>query len=257
MASPTRFPAGVSTQAIGSTLGQFPLPDPTDVSLDFEDFFQYVAADFTVTNTTSHQTIGLVVGNGGIISTVGGGSSVTSDIGAIQNNPLNFNIATNTITATAPPTQVAWFYTAFKATTAANDQLLVGIASSIAALTPTDGIYFNKAAGSSAITFVVRKGSASLAATAYSTATTTVATLVNNTFIKLGWYYDGRGNIDVFVNDAKVCSVDVGISTGTMVATFPNATNMGMGFGCKAAATAPTTADMIVDFMLSAQTRAY
>ena len=257
MASPTRFPAGVSTQAVNSTLGQFPLPDPTDVSLDFEDFFQYVAADFTVTNTTSHQTIGLVVGNGGIISTVGGGSSVTADIGAIQNNPLNFNIATNTITATAPPTQVAWFYTAFKATTAANDQLLVGIASSIAALTPTDGIYFNKAAGSSAITFVVRKGSASLAATAYSTATTTVATLVSGTFIKLGWYYDGRGNIDVFVNDAKVCSVDVGISTGTTAATFPNATNMGAGFGCKAAATAPTTADMIVDFMLSAQTRTY
>jgi len=257
MASPTRFPSGVSTQAIGSTLGQFPLPDPTEVSKDFEDFFQYVAGDWTVTNTTTHQTIGLVVGNGGLISTVGGASSVTSDIGAIQSNPLNFNIATNTTTATAPPTQQAWFYTAFKATTAANDQLQIGIASSIAALTPTDGIYFNKAAGSSAITFVVRKGSASLAATAYSTATTTVATLVSGTFIKLGWYYDSRGNIDVFVNDVKVCSVDVGISTGTMVATFPNATNMGMGFGCKAAATAPTTADMIVDFMLSAQTRAY
>ena len=34
MASPTRFPAGVSTQAIGSTLGQFPFPDPTDICLD-------------------------------------------------------------------------------------------------------------------------------------------------------------------------------------------------------------------------------
>jgi hypothetical protein len=257
MASPTRFPAGVSTQAIGSTLGQYPLPDPTDLSVDFEDFFQYVAGDWTVTNTSSYQTIGLVTGNGGIISTTGGASSVTGNIGAIQANPLNFNIATNTITATAPPTQVAWFYTAFKATTAINDQLQVGVASSIAALTPTDGIYFNKAAGSTAITFVVRKGSASLAATAYSSGTTTVATLVNATFIKLGWYYDGKGNIDVFVNDAKVCSVDVGASTGTMVATFPNATNLGMGFGCKAAATAPTTADMIVDFMLSAQTRAY
>ena len=257
MASPTRFPSGVSTQAIGSTLGQFPLPDPTDISLDFEDFFQYVAGDWTVTNTTTHQTIGLVVGNGGLISTVGGASSVTSDIGAIQSTPLNFNIATNTTTATAPPTQQAWFYTAFKATTAANDQLQIGVAASMAALTPTDGIYFNKAAGSSAITFVVRKGSTSLAATAYSTATTTVATLVSGTFIKLGWYYDGRGNIDVFVNDVKVCSVDVGISTGTMVATFPNATNMGIGFGCKAAATAPTTADMVVDFMLSAQTRPY
>ena len=257
MASPTRFPAGVSTQAVGSTLGQFPLPDPTDISVDFEDFFQYVANDWTVTNTTSYQTIGLVTGNGGIISTTGGASSVTGNIGAIQANPLNFNIATNTIVAAAPPTQQAWFYTAFKATTAINDQLLTGVAASIAALTPTDGIYFNKAAASTAITFVVRKGSASLAATDCKVSDNDFVSNVNNTFIKLGWYYDGRGNIDVFVNDAKVCSVDVGISTGNMVATFPNATNMGIGFGCKAAATAPTTADMIVDFMLSAQTRAY
>jgi hypothetical protein len=257
MASPTRFPAGVSTQAIGSSLGQFPLPDPTDISVDFEDFNQYVAGDWTVTNTTTHQTIGLVAGNGGIISTVGGASSVTNDIGAIQANPLNFNIATNTITATAPPTQLAWFYTAFKATTAANDQLLVGVTSSNATLAPTDGIYFNKAAGSTNITFVVRKSSTSLAASAYSTGTTTVATLANATFVRLGWYYDGKGNIDVFVNDVKVCSVDVGVSTGTMVSSFPNAVNLGMGFGCKAASTAPTTADMIVDFMLSAQTRAY
>ena len=68
MASPTRFPAGVSTQAIGSTLGQFPFPDPTDICLDFHDFNEYVAGDWTVTNTTTHQTIGLVAGAGGLIS---------------------------------------------------------------------------------------------------------------------------------------------------------------------------------------------
>jgi len=89
MASPTRFPAGVSTQAVGSTLGQFPLPDPTDICVDFHEFNEYVAGDWTVTNTTTHQTIGLVAGAGGLISTVGGASSVTSDIGAVQTNPLN------------------------------------------------------------------------------------------------------------------------------------------------------------------------
>ena len=109
MASPTRFPAGVSTQVVGSTLGQFPLPDPTDISVDFEDFNLYTAANWTVTNTDTHQTIGLVAGNGGIISTVGGASSVTNDIGAVQTNPLNVNIATNRIVAAAPPTQQAWF----------------------------------------------------------------------------------------------------------------------------------------------------
>ena len=61
----------------------------------------------------------------------------------------------------------------------------------------------------------------------------------------------------MFVNDAKVCSVDVGSATGTVVATFPQATAMGHGFGCKAAATAPTTADIVVDFIMASQTRPY
>lgn len=257
MAAPTRFPNGISTQAVGTQLGMYPLPDPTEVAEDFEDFFQYVAGDWTVTNTTTHQTIGLVAGANGLVSTVGGGTSVTNDIGAIQANPLNFNIPVNSVSSSLPPTNQAWFYCAFKATNAANDLLLIGNASSIATLAPTDGIYFTKAAGASTIQFVVRKSSASLAATAYSTGTTTVATLTSGTFIELGWYYDGKGNIDVFVNEAKVCSVDVGVGSGTVAATFPQAVNLGMGFGCKAAATAPTTADMVVDFMLSSQVRAF
>jgi hypothetical protein len=235
----------------------YPQPDPTEVATDFDDFANYVAADWTVTNTTTHQTIGLVAGAGGIISSVGGGSSVANDIGAIIANPLNFNLPANTVSGTYPPTAKAWFYSAFKATTALNDQLQIGVTSANAALTPTDGIYFNKAAAANTIQFVVRKGSASLAATAYSTGTTTIATLANATFLELGWYYDGTGNIDVFVNEQKVCSVDVGQASGTVAATFPVATALGHGFGIKASATAPTTADMVVDFMLTAQTRPY
>lgn len=257
MGSPTRFTNGVTTAFPGSNLGQYPLPDPAEVAQDFEDFFQYVAGDWTVTNTSTHATIGLVAGAGGIISAVGGASSVTNDVAAIQATPLNFNLPVNASSSSIPPTSRAWFYGTVKATTAANDLLIMGLASSIATMAPTDGIYFTKAAGASTIQFVVRKSSTSLAATAYSTGTTTVATLANATTVELGWYYDGKGNIDVFVNEAKVCSVDVGVSTGTVAATFPQAVNLGQGFGVKAAATAPTTADIIVDFMLSAQDRAY
>jgi hypothetical protein len=257
MASPTRFPAGVSTQPVGTSLGQYPLPDPTETTNCFYDFNAYAAADWTVTNTTTHATIGLVAGAGGLISVVGGASSVTSDIGAILDTPLNFNLPVNAVSSTYAPTTQAWFYTGFKVTTAINDQVQIGVTSDNSALTPTDGIYFNKAAGSTAITFVVRKGSASLAATAYSSGTTTVATLVDATFIRLAWFYNGQGNIDVFVNDAKVCSVNVTTSAGLLASTFPVAVALGGGFGVKAAATAPTTADTIVDFMLVGQTRAY
>ena len=256
MVAPTRFPAGVSTAGVGKQLGMFPLPDPTSVCVDFQDFNQYVAGDWTVTNTSTHATIGLVVGVGGIVSAAGGASSVTSDIGAIMHNPLNFNIPNNATLSTLIPTAQTWFYGTMKATTALNDQLQIGLTSANTALTPSDGIYFNKAAGSTAVTCVVRAGAASLAATAYSTGSTTIATLADATVVELGWYYDGRGYVHVFVNEAEVCNIDVGGGTGTAVATFPKAVALGMGFGIKAAVTAPTTGDIIVDFMLAAQTRA-
>lgn len=255
--TPTRFVNGVTNAAKGTNLGMFPLPDPTSVFESFYDFHQYVAGDWTVTNTASHATIGLVAGAGGLISIAGGASSVTNDIGAIITNPFQFNLQVNATSSALPPTADAWFYTAIKATTALNDQIQVGITSANSALAPTDGLYFNKAAGSAAITFVVRKGSASLAASAYSTGTTTVATLADGTFKELGFHYDGKGYINVYVDEVLVCRVDVGGSTGAVVATFPQGVSLSSGFGLKAAATAPTTADMFVDFMLMAQTRPY
>ena len=224
MTTPTRFTSGVSTQKVNQTLGMFGSPDPTASGLDFEDFQQYVANDWTVTNTTSHATIGLV----------GGASSVTNDIAAIIANPLNFNFAS---------TQQVWFYTGFKVTTAANDQIQLGLTTANSALTPTGGMYFNKAAGASTIDFIVRKSSTS-------TTQSAVATLVDNTFIRLGFYYNGKDAVDVFVNDAKVYSQ-------TVVTNLPTATNLGMGFGFKSAATAPTTSDLIVDFEMASQDRSY
>lgn len=234
MTTPTRFTSGVSTQKVNQTLGMFGSPDPTASGLDFKDFQQYVAADWTVTNTTSHATIGLVAGAGGLLSLVGGASSVTNDIAAIIANPLNFNFAS---------TQQVWFYTGFKVTTAANDQIQLGLTAANSALTPTGGMYFNKAAGASTIDFIVRKASTS-------TTQSAVATLVDGTFIRLGFYYNGKDAVDVFVNDAKVYSQ-------TVVTNLPTATNLGMGFGFKSAATAPTTSDLIVDFEMASQDRSY
>lgn len=232
MASPTRFPAGVSTQPVGFPLGQYPLPNPMSVYTHFEDFGSYTAGEWTVTNTTSHATIAAVAGVGGLLSIAGGASSVTNDIGAILSNPLDFNFTTG---------QPVWFNTSIKATTAANDQLQVGLTASNAALTPADGIYFNKAAGSAAIDFVVRKSSTS-------TTKAAVATLVNATFIKLAFFYNGKDAVDVFVNDTKVFSQ-------TVLTNLPSAVALAMGFGLKAAATAPTTSDFIIDYALAAQGR--
>lgn len=234
MTTPTRFPSGVSTQKVNQTLGMFGQPDPTNPIVDFHDFQHIVAADWTVTNTASHATIALTAGAGGLLSLAGGASSVTNDIAAIISNPLNFNFAS---------TKQVWFYTGFKVTTAANDQIQLGITAANSALTPADGIYFNKAAGASTIDFIVRKSSTS-------TTQSAVATLVGGTFIRLGFYYNGKDAVDVFVNDAKVYSQ-------TVLTNLPTSTALATALGLKAAATAPTTSDLIVDFALAAQDRSY
>lgn len=234
MATPTRFPPGVSTQKVNQTLGMFGQPDPTSPIVDFHEFNQYVAGDWTVTNTTSHATVALTAGAGGLLSLAGGASSVTSDIAAIISNPLDFDFAS---------TQQVWFYTGFKVTTAANDQIQLGLMAANSALTPTAGMYFNKAAGAATVDFVVRKSSTS-------TTQSAVATLVGGTFIRLGLYYNGKDAVDVFVNDVKVYSQ-------TVLTNLPTATALGVGLGLKAAATAPTTSDLIVDFALAAQDRSY
>ncbi len=231
--NPVRFSKGVTTVKPTQLLYKYPNPDPKKVYTDFHDFDQYVAGDWTVTNTTSHATIGLVAGHGGVVSAVGGALSVTSDIGAIQANPLDFNFAS---------TQKVWFSCKLKATTALNDQLQCGITSSNAALAPTDGIYFNKAAASASIDFVVCKSSTS-------TTQTAIATLVDATYIVLGFYYDPRlAEVQVFVNDVKVYSQ-------TTLTNLPAAVALGAGFGIKAAATAPTTGDIVVDWLFSAAER--
>lgn len=232
MASPTRFPAGVSTQAVGQPLGQYPLPDPTEVYTHFDDFNAYRAAEWTVTNTTSHATIGILQGRGGLLSLAGSGTSVTADIAAVIATPFDFNFLS---------TQPVWFFTSIQATTAINDQIQVGITGANSTLAPTDGIYFNKAAGSTSIDFVVAKSSAL-------TTQAAVATLANATSIQLAFYYNAKDAVDVFVNGTKVYSQ-------TVLTNLPSSVALATAFGLKAAATSPTTSNLVIDYALAAQGR--
>lgn len=232
MGNPTRFKNGVSTASATQTLANYPLPNPTSVYTDGTDFAQYVAGDWTVTNTTSHYTVGLVAGAGGIMKFAAGGSTVSTDIAAIISNPLDFNFAT---------TNQVWFSTKIKATTAATDLILVGLTSANATAAVSDGIYFTKAAGAATIDFVVKKSNTA-------TTVSSIATLANDTFIQLGFYYNGKDAVDVFVNDVKVYSQ-------TTLTNLPSAVALGQGAALKAAAGAPTSADLSIDWLMTSQDR--
>ena len=234
----TNLPFGVGTASRDTTLGLFPVPDPTSVASFFDDFYQYAAGDWTVTNTTSHATIGLVaasssVATGGVLELHGGASSATNDVAAIQASPLPFYFA-----ATAE----LWFEAQIQLDVAANNLVLVGLSTSAATVAPSDGIYFSKAAGAATVDFVVRKSSTS-------TTQSAITTLANATGVKLGFYYNGVDTIFVYVDGVLVYRQ-------TTLTNLPSSVALGQMIAMKLAATAPTTAYLYSDYMLAAQSRA-
>lgn len=173
---PVRFPSGVSTVGPGQLLGNLPAPNPFDCNFYFNDFNTYVAGDWAVVGTNGG-TSALQALNGGslLIST---GATATNDASNLL-TPASFSIT---------PGFQAWFIvnvTLTDITTAASPSFILGLSKG-GPNAPTDGVYFTKASGAN------KTVSAVIRASSTSTTITGIATMVANTPITLGWYYDGK-----------------------------------------------------------------
>ncbi len=191
MPTPTRFPPGVTTAEKGSTLGFYGRPDPTIWHTYFDDFDYYVAGNWTVTNGASG-TVALTDADNGVLL-------VTNNTGATDSITLQ-KVGESFLLASGRP---AAFKCRFKASEATDSAFVIGLC--ITDTTPadaTDGIFFSKADDTTSITCLCRKN-----ATTGSTSLT-AATFAADTYITLGWYYDGKSSVTVFVNDAAVGTLD-------------------------------------------------
>jgi len=230
MASPTRFPGGMTTTASDTTLGQFLAPDPSKLHTYWEDFDYYNAANWTVTETQAGATQALTDADGGVLLLTN--TAADNDLNALQKVGESFLMTAG---------KRAWFKARFKVSDATQSDVVIGL--QITDTTPldvTDGIYFLKDDGSTTITAICRKnastGSTSLSA----------GTLVSDTYITLGWYYDGKSSVAVFVDDVQVGTLD-GSST-----YLPD-TELTVSFGIQNGEAVAKT--MSVDFILAAQER--
>jgi hypothetical protein len=229
MAVPIRYPAGVSTQAPNRNLANYPNPDPTKVYTVFDDFGAYVAARYTVT-AVGTGTVANAAGVGGraLFTTTAG----ATDAETILDNPLDLNFTT---------AQQVWGYYKLQAADVTVPAMVVGTFASLAGtLVITDGMYFRKNAAAVGVwDFVLTKASTSttLASVAVGTAATD---------IELGFYYNGKDAVDVFVNEIKVASQ-------TVLTNLPAAVALGSGAGILNGSAVAKT--MNVDFLLTAQDR--
>jgi hypothetical protein len=234
MSNPTRLYAGLSTAYSNEPLYSFPFPDPFHTgstqnigsSTYTNDFNTLIGTDYTVTGTSS--TFALASGVGGLATLTPGGTTTAS--AAYKNGQFYQFIAGNR----------AWFVCRFKTSAVAgNISYYVGLRNGSSA---TDGIWFSKAAASTAINLVSTVNSTS------TTLVSNVITAVADTFMELGFYYDGTDLICYSGYSSTDMGPDARVSAVTIGSTGTNLTNALLApvFQITPVATDTLTADFVL-----------
>lgn len=227
----TRFPNGVTNVAENDLFCDLAMPDPTQFHTYFNDFDTYAAGDWTVTETSSTATQALADGDGGWLLVTN--SDQDDSLCALQKVGESFLMESG---------KKAFFKTRFKVSDATQSDLVVGLqVTDTSPLDVSDGIYFLKSDGAATVDLVCRKN-----ATTGSNTKTAVATLSDDTFVTLGWYYDGSGSITYSVNGT------VQGSLGASSSYLPD-TDLTVSFAIQNGEAAAKT--MTVDFVYAAKQR--
>lgn len=205
----TNYPNGVTNASSETANGTMIQPDPTLLHQFFDDFNNYTAGDWVVTETDSGATEALTAGDGGLLlitNTAGATDAVT-----LQKTPAAFAFQAN---------KQAWFAARLKVSDATQSVVQVGmIIVDTSPLDATDGIYFQKADGSTAIDVYCRKD-----ATTGSNSVTGIGNMADDTYKIFQWYYDGAGTLYYGLDGTVVGNMSASSSY------LPDATNITVSF---------------------------
>ena len=182
----TNFDTGVTNSKASSVMGDLIHLDPTKSHIYMNDFDHFTAGDWTFTKTGAGTTALTDIDGGALLVT-----NAAADDDAVFGQKVgeSFKFASN---------KKLFFKTRVKVSDATQSDFVFGL--QITDTTPlavTDGVYFLKADGAATVDFKVMKNSTA-------TTSSAVATLVNDTFIELGFVYNGVDKIKIFVNDVFV-----------------------------------------------------
>lgn len=228
---PTRFKNGLNNCAPTDDMEQLPILDPTKVHVYFEDFDYFTAADWTITTTeggSGNATEALTDEDGGVLL-------ITND--DADNDRDFFNkVGESFLMASG---KKAWFKARFKVSDATQSDFVMGL--QITDTTPldvTDGIFFQKDDGDANLDFHVEKNNTATSATA-------IATVADNTYLTVAFYYNGVDEVQYFVNNVK---------KGTLATTnLPDDEVLTVSFGIQNGEAVAKT--MSVDYILVAKER--
>lgn len=215
MATPTRFPYGLSVERITHPLGNLPLPNPHNIYMYQNDFSTYAAGDWTVTAGGAGSGVATTTGIGGQLAI----TTATSGVESIVGSTLGFNFTNFTSAANGLKT---WFRTRVTLdATVANPDYQVGLCTASATFNGnTDGVYFTKASAASVWSFVLRKAS-----TSTTVALPSLTLPVNSAVIDLAYFFDGRGLFWIYFNDQLIGTYGTA-NNGTLGSLGSDLTNL-------------------------------
>lgn len=231
MSSPTRFPSGVTNVRKDNILGYYGLPDPTSWHTYFNDFDTFAASDWVITTTeggagSASEAVGDI--DGGALVVTNDDADNDSDFLQLAGESFQFAAGKRVI-----------FKSRFKVSDATQSDFVMGL--QITDTTPlavSDGVFFQKDDGDASLDLHVTKNSTSTDATA-------IATLSNDTFVEVGFEYDGASSLSYYVD---------GVKKGTLATTnLPDDEILTVSFGIQNGEAAAKS--MSVDYILSAKER--
>ena len=238
MSAPTRFLSGVATVPASQPLGNYPLPDPfhtggtsgLDVVTYANDFFNIGSTTLDWTITGSSSTFTTTNGVGGVALVTPGGTTTTSTV-AMTGSGFQFVSG-----------QKFWYVCRIKMSAISSTKAFTfGLQKGTGALgSATDGIWFTKPASSTSLNLVSRVDGTS------TTLVTGVTTVAADTYVEVGFYYDGT-DVLVYSDHALVAR----ISAPTIGATGTTLTDELLNVVFNVVPTATDT--LSIDFVLAAQ----
>ena len=192
-ASPMRLPAGFTQDTAFQPLGLLGVPNPFFYAQYHDDFIGYLPGRYTNTITSSGSIAQTPGANGRLLFTTNTSTPLATDIASQQLDAAAFSLTS---------TKKFAYLTRLQVADITNPALLVGvIQTTTTPFTPTDGIFFSKASGSTNLVVNVMASSVVLATA------TLPGLLTANTDIDLGFVYDGRGSVRVFAGTGLIGQV--------------------------------------------------
>lgn len=176
----SRYPDGISTEDVETTLGDYIGPNPFKAHQYFTDFDEYISGNWTVTETQAGATQALADADGGVLLLTN--SAADDDLVALQKVGESFLLELG---------KESWFAAKFKVSDSTQSDVVMGL--QITDTTPlavTDGVYFRKDDADQTLQLVVVKDSTETV--------TDVIEMADDTYVEVGFHYDGIDKITAF-----------------------------------------------------------